>query len=133
MLAKIDAATVIIGPVRAGTVTTDTVPALRQVTRTPASAVYVAWDVRGRCRYVGSVRRPQSRAAVRDRLGEHLADGDQRKAGWYALTVIPLRRDLDVAAVRLCEGWIAYRLNPSDGSAHPVIAPGRSPSVVFAA
>jgi hypothetical protein len=88
-VAVVDVTPVIIGPARAGTVTTETVRAVLRATITPTAAVYVAWDARGRCRYVGSIRRPQSRAAVRDRLSEHLAAGDPRKAEWYALTVTP--------------------------------------------
>ncbi|MFV2086810.1 hypothetical protein [Micromonospora sp. LOL_021] len=97
---------------------------LREVLRaraTPSTAVYFAWDLFGRCRYVGSVRRPKARAAVRDRLREHLGH-DDRRAGWHALTVLPLRPDLDLERVRLCEGWVARLLVPLDGCTHPMLS-----------
>lgn len=88
---------------------------------TATSAVYVTWDVRGRCRYVGSVRRPAARAAARDRIKEHL-DDDVRRGHWYAVTVLPLRTALTLEQVRLCEGWAARVLRPLEGSAHPRVS-----------
>lgn len=85
----------------------------------PRSAVYIAWDTRGRCRYVGSVRRPQSRSAVRARLKEHMTHADRRST-WYAVTVVPLCDDLTTDQVRHCEGLVARLLCPTDGTAHPV-------------
>ncbi|MGY2873455.1 hypothetical protein ACVW00_000645 [Marmoricola sp. URHA0025 HA25] len=87
----------------------------------PRAAVYVTWDLRGRCLYVGSVRRSRSRAAARDRLREHLRD-PERLASWYAVSVLPLRLDLGLEVVRLCEGWVAGELRPRDGVAHPAIS-----------
>jgi hypothetical protein len=87
--------------------------------RGPTTAVYITWDTHGRCRYVGSVRRPRSRAAVRARLAEHLRTAE-RRGTWYAVTVLPVRADLSLEVVRQCEGIVARRLSPVDGSAHPV-------------
>jgi len=100
---------------------TVTVAALHAAMRTPRSAVYVTWDSRGRCRYVGSVHRPAARTAIRDRLGEH-ARIPLRRTSWYAVTVFPLRDDVTVDVVRHHEGWVAYALDPLDGSGHPVAA-----------
>ncbi|MFG2463802.1 hypothetical protein ACGFWE_43195 [Streptomyces sp. NPDC048523] len=91
----------------------------RQVTA--CCAVYVAWDNRYGCRYVGSVRR-QGRSAVGDRLGEHYAHrtaGTSRRTSWCLLTVLPLVDGIRLEAVRNAEGWTARLLNPVDGSAHP--------------
>ncbi|MFI6396373.1 hypothetical protein [Nonomuraea sp. NPDC050540] len=90
---------------------------------TAVSAVYVAWDVRRTCRYVGSVCREGS-TAVGDRLSEHYRDrsaGASRRADWALLTVLPLHPDLHVKDVRIAEGWAARRLGPLDGSAHPMV------------
>ena len=87
----------------------------------PRSAVYIAWDTHGQCLYVGSVRRHTSSAAVRDRIREHLAN-DDRRARWYAVTILPLRAEIKLEIVRLCEGWVAHRLRPRDGHAHPAIS-----------
>ncbi len=105
--------------------TTTTVADLMQVRRGPASAVYVTWDIQGRCRYVGSVRRVADRAAVRSRIGEHLRRPD-RRGTWYAVTVLPLLVDLEIEVVHECEGRVARRLNPVDGTAHPVPRVDRS-------
>ncbi|MBB2943286.1 hypothetical protein FB565_002999 [Actinoplanes lutulentus] len=94
------------------------VAALTAAVRTPRSAVYVTWDSRGRCRYVGSVHRPAARAAVADRLAEH-ARIPARRRTWYAVTVFPLLDGVTVDLVRHHEGWAAYALDPLDGSAHP--------------
>lgn len=93
--------------------------------RGPTNAVYITWDTHGRCRYVGSVRRPRSRAAVRARLAEHLRTVE-RRGTWYAVTVLPVRADLRLEVVRQCEGIVARRLSPIDGSAHPVPSTARS-------
>lgn len=84
-------------------------------------AVYVAWDNRYGCRYVGSVCR-RGRSAVGDRLGEHYAHrtaGAARRMSWCLLTVLPLVEGIELEAVRNAEGWTARLLNPVDGSAHP--------------
>jgi hypothetical protein len=99
--------------------------------RGPTTAVYITWDTHGRCRYVGSVRRPHSRAAVRARLAEHLR-AVERRGTWYAATVLPVRADLSLEVVRQCEGIIARRLAPVDGSAHPVPSALRSLSDLVA-
>lgn len=87
--------------------------------RGPASAVYITWDTHGTCRYVGSVHRPGARAAVRERLGEHLRIVE-RRGRWYAVTVLPVQTDLGLEVVHECEGIVARRLCPAEGSAHPV-------------
>ncbi|MER5842758.1 hypothetical protein ABT099_21120 [Streptomyces prasinus] len=84
-------------------------------------AVYVAWDNRRGCRYVGSVCR-QGPGAVGDRLAEHYAHraaGLARRTSWCLLTVLPLAERTPLEAVRVAEGWAARLLNPADGSAHP--------------
>lgn len=101
-------------------VCTVTVARLQRTSATPVAAVYIAWDVHGRCRYVGSVRRPQDATAVRDRMREHLRQPD-RRAAWYAVTVLPVRRDVSLEVIRRFEGWVALALNPSGGSAHPIV------------
>ena len=93
--------------------------------RGPTTAVYITWDTHGRCRYVGSVRRPRSPAAVRARLAEHLRVVE-RRGTWYAVTVLPVRADLSLEVVRHCEGIVARSLSPIDGSAHPVPSTVRS-------
>jgi hypothetical protein len=93
-------------------------------TRGPTTAVYITWDTHGRCRYVGSVRRPRSRA-VRARLAEHLRTVE-RRGTCYTVTVLPMRADLSLEVVRQCEGIVAQRLSPVDGSAHPVPSTVRS-------
>lgn len=101
---------------RAATVTVDQ---LLRTRRGPTAAIYITWDVRGTCRYVGSARRPTSQAAVRGRLQEHMAI-DGRRDRWYAITVLPIRPRLGIDLVRECEGIIARRLRPVEGSTHPV-------------
>lgn len=93
--------------------------------RGPTTAVYITWDTHGRCRYVGSVHRPRSPAAVRARLAEHLRIVE-RRGTWYAVTVLPVRADLSLEVVRQCEGIVARHLSPLDGSAHPVPSTVRS-------
>jgi hypothetical protein len=105
--------------------TTSTVADLMGTRRGPASAVYVAWDTHGRCRYVGSVRRVKDRAAVRSRIGEHLRR-PERRGMWYAITVLPLLVDLEIEVVHECEGRVARRLKPVDGTAHPIPQMDRS-------
>jgi len=56
-------------------------------------------------------------------MGEHLNAYDDRRARWYAATVLPVRAQLGLDIVRLCEGWVARRLSPLEGSAHPRISP----------
>ena len=104
---------------------TVTIERLLRTSRGPMSAIYVTWDTHGRCRYVGSVRRPRARSAVRARLAEHL-ERVERRAGWYAVTVLPLRGDLSLKVVHECEGIVARRLCPLEGSAHPVPSTERS-------
>lgn len=96
------------------------------------SAVYVAWDSRRCCRYVGSVRR-QGQTAVGDRLAEHyqLTDlGPARRAAWALLTVLPVRTDAPLGIVRAAEGWTARNLSPLEGSAHPQVELGQPPAVL---
>lgn len=97
---------------------TTTVSRAISVRSGPRAAVYVAWDAHGRCLYVGSVRRPKARAAVRDRIREHLRD-TERLASWYAISILPIDVALSVDVVRLCEGWVASQLRPRDGTSHP--------------
>ena len=90
---------------------------------TATSAVYVAWDIRCCCRYVGSVCR-QGSTAVGDRLVEHhqhRTEGPARRAGWVLLTVLPIRTDASPQIVQAAEGWAARLLAPQDGTAHPRI------------
>jgi hypothetical protein len=83
--------------------------------------VYIAWSRRGECLYVGSVSRTNPGAA-QARLREHLGN-PARRATWYAITILPLEPEFALAQVRLCEGWVAWRLRPRGGSAHPAISP----------
>jgi hypothetical protein len=95
-------------------------------------AVYVAWDSRCGCRYVGSVCR-QGRGAVGDRLAEHYAHptaGAFRRGAWCLLTVLPLADQAALEVVRNAEGWTARLLNPVDGSAHPRVDLAQTPAVL---
>ncbi|WNO70120.1 hypothetical protein [Streptomyces sp. AM8-1-1] len=95
-------------------------------------AVYVAWDNRGGCRYVGSVCR-QGPCAVGDRLAEHYAHrtvGVSRRTSWCLLTVLPLSEGTPLEAVRVAEGWTARLLNPADGSAHPRVDLTQTPATL---
>ncbi|MER7847487.1 hypothetical protein ABTZ03_26500 [Kitasatospora sp. NPDC096077] len=105
----------------------------RQITA--ASAVYVVWDVRGRCRYVGSVHR-EAPTAVSNRLAEHhqhRTEGGMRREEWALLTVLPMRGDASLPVVLATEGWAARILGPLDGVAHPQIDLARPPAVIAAA
>lgn len=96
-------------------------------------AVYVAWDNRRGCRYVGSVCR-QGPGAVGDRLAEHYAhrtSGVARRASWCLLTVLPLPEGTSLKAVRVAEGWTARLLNPADGSAHPRVDLTQTPATLI--
>ncbi|MGW4349013.1 hypothetical protein ACWEL8_28630 [Streptomyces sp. NPDC004690] len=96
-------------------------------------AVYVAWDNRRGCRYVGSVCR-QSPGAVGDRLAEHYAHrtaGASRRTSWCLLTVLPLSEGTRLEAVRVAEGWTARLLNPADGSAHPGVDLTQTPATLI--
>jgi hypothetical protein len=96
------------------------------------SAVYVAWDSRRSCRYVGSVCR-RGQTAVGDRLAEHyqLTDlGPARRAAWALLTVLPIRTDAPLGIVRAAEGWTARNLSPLEGSAHPQVELGQPPAAL---
>ncbi|WP_371640742.1 hypothetical protein [Streptomyces virginiae] len=98
------------------------------------NAVYIAWDVRCHCRYVGSVCR-QERTAVGTRLAEHYkhsTDGPNRRAHWALLTVLPIRSDAPLQIVRAAEGWAARLLSPQDGTAHPYIDMAEPPAVLAA-
>ena len=95
-------------------------------------AVYVAWDSRRRCRYVGSVCR-QGSGAVGDRLAEHYAHpttGAARRGAWLLLTVLPLADLSALEVVRSTEGWTARLLNPLDGSAHPRVDLAQTPAAL---
>ncbi|MFE4258265.1 hypothetical protein [Streptomyces sp. NPDC056883] len=99
-----------------------------------ANAVYIAWDVRCRCRYVGSVDR-QERTAVGARLAEHHkhpTEGRERQAEWALLTVLPIRSDATPQIVRAAEGWAARLLSPQDGNAHPCIDLAAPPAALAA-
>ncbi|MGH4011208.1 MAG: hypothetical protein ACRDTH_24125 [Pseudonocardiaceae bacterium] len=88
---------------------------------TCSSAVYVAWDSRLACRYVGSVARGGP-TAVPDRVAEHLdhsAAGRRKRSLWALLTVLPIGAAYSLETVRAAEGWAARLLAPMDGSAHP--------------
>ncbi|MFI8456904.1 hypothetical protein [Kitasatospora sp. NPDC085464] len=101
---------------------------------TAQSAVYVAWDVRCCCRYVGSVC-CRSSTAVADRLGEHHQhpdDGLARRSGWVLLTVLPIRADAAPRIVHAAEGWAARFLAPLDGTAHPSIDLAQPPAALAA-
>lgn len=98
---------------------------VRNLKSGPAVAVYIAWDQRGVCRYVGSTRRPGSRSAVTARLREHLRH-DNRFASWAYVSILPLRGGLTIEQVRECEGLAARRLMPLDGAAHPIPRAGHS-------
>ncbi|WP_030720234.1 hypothetical protein [Streptomyces griseus] len=93
-------------------------------------AVYVAWDSRRGCRYVGSVCR-EGAGAVGDRLAEHYAHpatGVLRRGAWCVLTVLPLADQAALEVVRSAEGWTARLLDPVDGSAHPRIDLAKTPA-----
>jgi hypothetical protein len=95
-------------------------------------AVYIAWDNRRGCRYVGSVWR-QGPGAVGDRLAEHYAHrtaGVSRRMSWCLLTVLPLSEGAPLEAVRVAEGWTARLLNPADGSAHPRVDLTQTPTTL---
>ncbi|MFJ2651867.1 hypothetical protein ACIO1C_34730 [Streptomyces sp. NPDC087420] len=99
---------------------------------TASCAVYVAWDSRCGCRYVGSVCR-QGRGAVGDRLAEHYAHptaGASRREARCLLTVLPLADQTALEAVRNAEGWTARLLNPVDGSAHPRVDLTQTPATL---
>ncbi|MEU9077013.1 hypothetical protein [Kitasatospora sp. NPDC048538] len=117
-----------------GLVCRATVEAARREITVP-SAVYAAWDAQGWCRYVGSVHR-QHASAVADRLAEHHQHhrhGWARRKDWVLLTVLPVRTDAPVGAVRAAEGWAARLLVPLDGGAHPVIDLMLPPDAIAAA
>lgn len=99
------------------------IPRLLRQPTTPTSAVYVAWDHRGKCRYVGSVCRPESPRAVVERIREHMRLVD-RRVRWSVITVFPLRSHLSTKIVRICEGKAAEVLRPRDGVQHPLVSTG---------
>ncbi|MFE7564191.1 hypothetical protein [Kitasatospora sp. NPDC057500] len=121
------------GGLLAGLTCRATVEAARRSITAP-SAVYVAWDVRCCCRYVGSVCR-RSSTAVADRLGEHHQhpdEGPARRSSWVLLTVLPIRADAPPRIVRAAEGWAACFLAPLDGTAHPSIDLTQVPAALAA-
>lgn len=100
---------------------------------TARSAVYVAWDARIACCYVGSVHRAGT-TAVADRLTEHYRhprEGRARVQSWALLTVLPLRADATVGQARGAEGWAARILSPLDGQAHPGVDIGVDPAALW--
>ena len=102
---------------------------------TAPSAVYVAWDARGWCRYVGSVYRQQP-TAVGDRLAEHHRHphhGPARRRDWVLMTVMPIRADAPRTVVLAAEGWAARLLVPLDGGAHPAVDLMQPPDAIAAA
>ncbi|MEU6548388.1 hypothetical protein [Streptomyces sp. NPDC046859] len=108
-------------------------PAVVRRRVTASCAVYVAWDNRRGCRYVGSVCR-QGPGAVGDRLAEHYAHrtaGAPRRTSWCLLTVLPLWEWTGLEAVRVAEGWTARLLNPADGSAHPRVDLTQTPATLI--
>ncbi|WP_217913089.1 hypothetical protein [Miltoncostaea marina] len=72
------------------------------------NAVYIATDVAGTVRYVGSCRR-----GVTARLNEHVRQ-PSRARGWDGVWVIALRDDLPRVIVELCEGRVGRYLRPLD-------------------
>lgn len=84
------------------------------------SAVYIVVDARGRCHYVGSVRR--ANGGLGSRLAEHLADAKKRST-WHAAWVIPLRPETPEAEVRRIEGVIGAHLGPYASRQLPVPKP----------
>jgi hypothetical protein len=107
-------------------------PAVVRRRVTASCAVYVAWDSRRGCRYVGSVCR-QGPSAVGDRLAEHYAHrtaGAYRRMSWCLLTVLPLVDGTPLETVRITEGWTARLLNPADGSAHPRVDLVQTPAAL---
>lgn len=117
-----------------GLVCRATVEAAWQEINTP-SAVYVAWDARCWCRYVGSVYRQQA-TAVGDRLAEHHRHpqyGSSRRRDWVLMTVLPIRAEAPRPAVLAAEGWAARLLVPLDGGAHPAIDLMQPPDAIAAA
>jgi hypothetical protein len=85
------------------------VPAVAPFPIEAAAAVYIVEDDAGRCCYVGSVSRPQSRLS--DRLAEHLNDPGKR-ARWHTIWVLPLRPETDLREVRRIEGVVGAHLGP---------------------
>lgn len=99
---------------------------------TCSSAIYVVWDSRLACRYVGSVARGGP-TAVPDRVAEHLgqsAAGRRKRSLWALLTVLPLGPAYSLETVRAAEGWAARLLAPMDGSAHPRVDLAATPTVL---
>lgn len=106
------------------------VRAVRAVT-SGSNAVYAAFDVRGDCRYVGSVARSDG-AAVADRLAEHFRAHPARSHAWHCLAVLALPDRYDRQTVRAAEGWAARVLNPVEGTAHPQVDLLASPEILAA-
>lgn len=97
-------------------------------------AVYIAWDNRCGCQYVGSVCR-QGPGAVGDRLAEHYTHprtGVSRRGAWSLLTVLPLAEQTTLEVIRNAEGWTARLLNPIDGAAHPRVDLTQTPAELIA-
>lgn len=99
---------------------------------TSSSAIYVVWDSRLACRYVGSVARGGP-TAVPDRVAEHLgqsAAGRRKRSLWALLTVLPVGPAYSLETVRAAEGWAARLLAPMDGSAHPRVDLAATPTAL---
>lgn len=92
------------------------------------SAVYVTYDSRRQCRYVGSVVRRADPSAVASRVAEHYREprGLAKRQTWAYLVALGLHADLDDAEVRYVEGRVAFGLSPIDGSLHPSWDPMRA-------
>lgn len=53
-------------------------------------------------------------------MREHLRLPD-RRAKWYAVTVLPVVAATSLEMLRSCEGWVALELGPAEGTARPLI------------
>ena len=88
------------------------VPASVPFSLNPEAAIYVACDVEGTCRYVGSVTRAQG-FGLAGRIAEHLGEFEKRRL-WHTIWVLPLHAETPVDEVRRIEGVAGAHLGPSD-------------------
>jgi hypothetical protein len=79
--------------------------------------VYIAVDVRGVVRYVGSVSRPR-RNGVRERVVEHVRAWFKERH-WTHIYVVPLSDETPATVVKMIEGRIGRRLRPLDNKRLP--------------
>ncbi|MDJ0105136.1 hypothetical protein QM646_01855 [Rhodococcus erythropolis] len=61
---------------------------------------------------------------------QHRATGNQRRASWALLSVLPLNDNVPIGIVRAAEGWAARGLMPTEGSAHPITDLGEPPRIL---